>query len=83
MTCITMFRLGFEWVYYRINPKTVYISLDYGSPESQWPPILNAIERFVNNFDLDLRVYVEHNLVQHSHLSFSVPNGDHYALEKE
>ncbi|KAK4447985.1 hypothetical protein QBC34DRAFT_485984 [Podospora aff. communis PSN243] len=69
MTCITIFRLGFEGDYDKMKPKTVYISLDYGSPESQWPPVLGAVEKFVGTFDLGLRVHIEHNVIQHSVLS--------------
>ncbi|KAK4147589.1 uncharacterized protein C8A04DRAFT_9095 [Dichotomopilus funicola] len=37
MTCIALFKLGFDWLFN--NPKTVYISVSHDSDEAGWPPV--------------------------------------------
>jgi hypothetical protein len=38
---IALFKLGFNETYN--NPKTVYVTVDYESPETGWPPIAKDI----------------------------------------
>jgi hypothetical protein len=60
MTSITLLRLGFSLVLEE-NPITVYISVDYDCPESTWPPVIRAIESYIEGTTHDLHVHMEHN----------------------
>jgi hypothetical protein len=40
----------------------VYVTVDYDSPEAGWPPIVESMRKFVDGFDPDLRVHLEHNV---------------------
>ncbi|KAH6856011.1 hypothetical protein B0I37DRAFT_442755 [Chaetomium sp. MPI-CAGE-AT-0009] len=64
MTAISLFKLGFD-EYYN-NTKTVYVTVDYGSPENGWPPVVESMQKFVDGFGFDLHVHLEHNLMGHS-----------------
>lgn len=61
MTSISLFRLGFSLVLEE-NPITVYVSVDYDCPESTWPPVIRAIESYLEGTIHDLHVHMEHNL---------------------
>jgi hypothetical protein len=63
MTSISLFRLGFS-VVREVNPITVYISVDYDCRESTWPPVIRAIETYIQGTIHDLHVHMEHNLPQ-------------------
>lgn len=62
MTSISLFRLGYSMYE---NPITVYISVDYNCLESTWPPVIEAIESYIQGTTHDLHVYMEHNIPQH------------------
>lgn len=61
VTSIDLFRLGFNPEGSK-NPKTVYVSVDDNSPAPSWPPVLDAMQRYVDTFDMDLKVHMEHSL---------------------
>jgi hypothetical protein len=63
MTSIALFRLGFNKD--GANPKTVYVSLGYESPEISWPPVLARLQEYVDEYNLDLHVYLEHGVISH------------------
>ena len=60
MTAIALFKLGYNPVYAK-NPNTVYISLDYASNETAWPPVVKRIQEYLDGFNHDLHVHIEHN----------------------
>ncbi len=60
MTCVALFKLGFDDNHN--NPKTVYVSLSYDSPEIGWPPVLARIQSLLDDYGLDLHAHMEHNL---------------------
>lgn len=43
------------------NPITVYISLDPGTPDSNWPQVLSRIRAYLNTLSHKLEVHMEHN----------------------
>ena len=59
MTCIALFKLGFDWLF--DNPKTVYISLSHDSLESGWPPVLAEIQSLLDGYGFNLQAHMEHN----------------------
>ncbi|KAH6617986.1 hypothetical protein B0J18DRAFT_436105 [Chaetomium sp. MPI-SDFR-AT-0129] len=59
MTCIALFKLGFDWLF--DNPKTVYISVSHDSDEAGWPPVLAEIQSFLDGYGFDLHGHIEHN----------------------
>ncbi|KAK3353818.1 hypothetical protein B0T25DRAFT_221366 [Lasiosphaeria hispida] len=63
MTAISLFKLGFNRDL--DNPNTVYVTVDYDSPASGWPPVLQAMRAYADSFDMDLVVHLEHNLMGH------------------
>jgi len=68
MTAIGLFRLGYS-EYSNNNPITIYISMDYNSPENCWPPVIRQIEAYLDGLDLGdlshkLTVHMEHNIVE-------------------
>lgn len=64
LTLIAISRLGFSSDFN--NPTTVYIAVDYGSSEVTWPPVLDEMQKFIDEFRLDLHVHMEHNEIGHS-----------------
>jgi hypothetical protein len=64
MTAIALFKLGLNEAYN--NPKTVYVTVDYESPESGWPPVVKDMQTFVDEFGFGLHVHLEHNIMGHS-----------------
>ena len=64
MTSISLFRLGFSLAIEE-NPITVYVSVDYDCPESTWPPVIRAIESYIEGTTHDLHVHMEHNSPQY------------------
>jgi hypothetical protein len=64
MTTIALFKLGLNEAYN--NPKTVYVTVDYESPESGWPPVVKNMQTFVDEFGFDLHVHLEHNVMGHA-----------------
>lgn len=59
VTSISLFNFGpLEDV--ERNPPTVYISVDYESDETQWPPITSEIQRGLDTYGYNLRVHIEH-----------------------
>ncbi|KAK3353840.1 hypothetical protein B0T25DRAFT_221782 [Lasiosphaeria hispida] len=63
MNAISLFRLGFDAVDVDLNPKTVFISLGYDSPENGWPDVLSQIQHLLDDFGHDLYAHMEHNVV--------------------
>lgn len=63
MTAIALFRLGFGDS--GQNPKTVYVAVDYESPEVSWPPVVQKMQSFLDSSGFDLRVHLEHNTLGH------------------
>jgi hypothetical protein len=61
MTAIALFKLGPGRC--NNNPKTVYISVGYESPESGWPPVVEKMQSFLDEFKLGLRAHMEHNIM--------------------
>jgi hypothetical protein len=59
MTCIALFKLGFDWLFH--NPKTVYISLSHDSSETGWPPVLAEIQSLLDGYGFNLHAHIEHN----------------------
>lgn len=80
LVSISVFKLGFDDRFN--NPKTVYITLDYDSPEAGWPPVLNALQTFVDTFRFDLHVHLEHNILEHLAFKLLPPN-DLTAAERD
>lgn len=65
MTAISLFRLGFSLCDAE-NPNTVYISVDYESEESTWPPVVSEIQQYLQRYEYaNLCVHLEHNTVEH------------------
>ncbi|PSS10523.1 hypothetical protein M430DRAFT_175449 [Amorphotheca resinae ATCC 22711] len=52
ITSISLFCLGFSLVLEE-NPITVYVSVDYDCPESTWPPVIRAIESYIEGTTYD------------------------------
>jgi hypothetical protein len=46
--------------------KTVYVALDYESPEVSWPPVLAKLQEYVDGYGFGLHVHLEHNVIRHS-----------------
>jgi hypothetical protein len=63
MTAISLFRLGFDAIDESLNPKTVFISLGYDSPENGWPDVLAEIQHLLDEFGYDLIAYMQHNVM--------------------
>jgi hypothetical protein len=61
MTAIALFKLG-PGTYFS-NPKTVYVSVGYESPETGWPPVVERMQAFLDEFRLGLRAHMEHNIM--------------------
>jgi hypothetical protein len=62
MNMMTLVRLGFS-PQHSDNPDTVYISMDYESDESKWPPVVEEIKQYLKEFDyVQLHVHLEHNM---------------------
>ncbi|KAG7292834.1 hypothetical protein NEMBOFW57_002879 [Staphylotrichum longicolle] len=60
VTSVSLFKLGFSDDVDK-NPLTLYISLDYESEETKWPPVVEEIEKCLDQYPYDLRVHLEHN----------------------
>lgn len=60
LTSISLFKLGFSDDINK-NPLTLYISLDYESEETRWPPVVEEIQKCLDRYPYDLRVHLEHN----------------------
>ena len=62
VTCISLIRLGFEK--FGNNPRTVYIALNYDSPEGGWPPVLSDVQSFLDTKfnDFGLKAHMEHGV---------------------
>ncbi|KAK1830252.1 hypothetical protein QBC39DRAFT_116021 [Podospora conica] len=60
MNSLSLIRLGYD-SNRDLNPKTVYITLDYDSPEPDWPPVWQELQSYVDTFNMDLVVHMEHN----------------------
>ncbi|KAK3308291.1 uncharacterized protein B0T15DRAFT_500139 [Chaetomium strumarium] len=71
MTAIALFSLGFDK--FGDNPNTVYIALDYESPEVSWPPILAKLREYIDGYGLGLHVHLEHNVIRHSAFQYVPP----------
>lgn len=71
MTAIALFKLGFNESYN--SHKTVYVTVDYESPEAGWPPVLKDMQTFVDGFNFDLHVHLEHNTMGHPASPFFPP----------
>ncbi|KAK3364341.1 hypothetical protein B0T25DRAFT_576618 [Lasiosphaeria hispida] len=80
MTAISLFKLGFN-IDGSMNPKTIYVSVDYDSPASGWPPVLDAMQGYADTFEMDLEVHIEHNLVGH-HTDFPLVPSELTAAER-
>ncbi|KAK0721001.1 hypothetical protein B0H67DRAFT_682811 [Lasiosphaeris hirsuta] len=63
MTAISLFRLGFDAMNEGLNPKTVFISLGYDSPENGWPDVLYRIQHLLDDFGHDIHAHIEHNVM--------------------
>jgi hypothetical protein len=59
VTWLALLHYGFSRVHTK-NPVTVFISVDYGSEEARWPPIINEIQEYLDTFSHHLRVHIEH-----------------------
>ncbi|KAH6856407.1 hypothetical protein B0I37DRAFT_367311 [Chaetomium sp. MPI-CAGE-AT-0009] len=61
MNAISLIRLGFS-PRHSDNPNTIYVSLDYLSDESGWPPVVQEITQYLNHVNyVQLQVHLEHN----------------------
>ncbi|KAK3358076.1 hypothetical protein B0T25DRAFT_451417 [Lasiosphaeria hispida] len=60
VTSLALFKLGFSEDFDK-NRRTVYISVDYESEESKWPPVVGEIQQLLNRYPHDLHVHMEHN----------------------
>lgn len=63
MTSISLFHFGSSWVP-EWDPITVYVSVDYECPESTWPPVIQAIRKYIKDTMYRLHIHMEHNLPQ-------------------
>lgn len=62
---ITLCKLGFS-PQDSENPDTVYVSIDYESDESKWPPIMEEIKQYLKEVDYaQLHVQFEHGMSMH------------------
>jgi hypothetical protein len=76
MTSISLFRMGFDRYW---NPMTVYVTVDYESQESGWPPVVNKMQSFLDGLGLHLQVHLEHGIIGHQSfplLHFRQPQAD-------
>jgi len=78
MTAISLFELGFDECN---NPRTVYVTVDYDSQASGWPPVLDAMQACVDKFGLGLRVHLEHNVFHHH--AFQLLKSDLTKMERD
>ncbi|KAK3294632.1 uncharacterized protein B0H64DRAFT_401167 [Chaetomium fimeti] len=61
MNTLSLFRLGFS-PRHEDNPITVYVSLDYVSDETGWPPVVEEIRQYLEEFNyVQLQIHLEHN----------------------
>jgi len=60
VTSISLFKLGFSRDFDK-NPLTVYISVDYESEESKWPPVVGEIQQLLHRYPHNLHLHLEHN----------------------
>ncbi|KAK3364312.1 hypothetical protein B0T25DRAFT_493098 [Lasiosphaeria hispida] len=59
-TSLALVKLGFSKIPSE-NPSTVYVSVDYESEESKWPPVVGEIQQLLNRYPHNLQVHMEHN----------------------
>ncbi|KAH6632017.1 hypothetical protein F5144DRAFT_572823 [Chaetomium tenue] len=65
MSMITLCRLGFS-PRDSENQETVYVSIEYGSDESEWPPIIEEIKQYLKEVDYaQLHVQFEYGISMH------------------
>ena len=57
---LALFKLGTD-KHADNNPPTVFISVDYESEESKWPPIVDEIQQHVDGYPYKFRVHIEHS----------------------
>jgi len=63
VTAVALFKLGFSPDPTQ-NPNTVYISLDFESNELAWPPIVKAVQAYLDQYPGHaLQAHIEHNVV--------------------
>ncbi|KAK3364331.1 hypothetical protein B0T25DRAFT_61230 [Lasiosphaeria hispida] len=73
VTSIALLKLGFSKDFDK-NPLTVYISVDYESEESKWPPVVGEIQQLLNGYHHNLHVHMEHNTSGESYAKFQLVN---------
>ncbi|KAK5663857.1 hypothetical protein OQA88_61 [Cercophora sp. LCS_1] len=66
-TTIALFRFGYNEGADQ-NPKTVYISVNYESPENAWPDIVARIQEYLDTLGLGLVAHLEYELHTNSNL---------------
>ncbi|KAK3357845.1 hypothetical protein B0T25DRAFT_451290, partial [Lasiosphaeria hispida] len=59
MTAISLFKLGFDPLF-DSNPKTVYVSVGYDSPQIGWYPVATAIQNYLDSLGHNLQLQLEH-----------------------
>ncbi|KAM7193057.1 hypothetical protein V8F20_008573 [Naviculisporaceae sp. PSN 640] len=64
MTSISLFKLG-PSIRRHNNPKTVFVSVLPKSPEREWPPVVRAMQAYLDTFGFGLRAHLEHNEMCH------------------
>ncbi|KAK7403238.1 hypothetical protein QQX98_011010 [Neonectria punicea] len=78
VTAISLVQLGYSQNT-SYNPATVYVSLDYNSDETGWPPVVAAIENDLALFGWSsLKLHVEHNVVQNYSFELVPPSDDNH-----
>ncbi|KAK4155595.1 hypothetical protein C8A00DRAFT_31542 [Chaetomidium leptoderma] len=81
MTTISLFRLGYDELVTKANPMTVYVSLDYESDQLGWDPVVQEIQCYLDGFEHDLHVHLEHNVLNHFAFPLVAPNWDEAKIE--
>ncbi|KAK0708445.1 hypothetical protein B0H67DRAFT_648506 [Lasiosphaeris hirsuta] len=51
-------------------PNNVYVSVDYESEESKWPPVVGEMQQLLNRYPHNLHVHMEHNTTMEFHSEF-------------
>ncbi|KIL88347.1 hypothetical protein FAVG1_08426 [Fusarium avenaceum] len=65
MTSISLYRYGMSWAETK-NPITIFITVDFDSPELKWPEVIDDIEKqLVSHSFPALYIHIEHNIGYH------------------
>ncbi|KAM7217609.1 hypothetical protein V8F06_006993 [Rhypophila decipiens] len=57
---IAVFHMGYNITKPTDNPKTVYVAVDYDTPEEEFPGVLDKTQEYLDGFGLGLVAFIEH-----------------------